>query len=122
MHVIEMNQSTDQTKENNHRRNVVNVNYERSSRNENTSRSSTLVSMQQMVTGQMTVGTMNNKYSSSKPVSMQQMVAGQMTVGTMNYNNYSSNRVIIQSYIDQRPVVVDTVVNKSMLIQSLISQ
>ena len=47
-----MNQSTDQTKDNNHRRNVVNVYCERSSRNEN---SSTPVSMQQMITGQMTV-------------------------------------------------------------------
>ena len=64
--VIEMNQSTDQTKENNHRRNVVDENYERSSRNENTSQSSTPVAMQQMVTGQMTVGTMNNNNSSSK--------------------------------------------------------
>jgi hypothetical protein len=65
--VIEMNQSTDQTKENNHRRNVVDDNYERSSRNENTSQSSTPVAMQQMVTGQMPVGTMNNNDSSSKP-------------------------------------------------------
>ena len=50
MQVIEMNRSTDQTKDNNHRRNVVNVYCEGSSRNENTSRSSTPVSMQQMVT------------------------------------------------------------------------
>ena len=65
MQVIEMNQSTNQTKDNNHRRNVVNVYCERSSRNENTSRSSTLVSMQQMITGQMSVVTMNNNSSSS---------------------------------------------------------
>ena len=96
-----MNQSTDQTKDNKHRRNVVNVYCERSSRNENTSRSSTPVSMQQMITGQMTEGTMNNNSSSnsrrnsrsqtrnnnssrsSTPVSMQQMVTGEMTVGTM---------------------------------------
>ena len=64
MQVIEMNQSTDQTKDNN-RRNVVNVYCERSSRNENTSRSSTPVSMQQMITGQMSVVTMNNNNSSS---------------------------------------------------------
>ena len=44
--------------------NVVNVYCERSSRNNNTSRSSTPVSMQQMVTCQMTVGTMNNNNSS----------------------------------------------------------
>ena len=98
-----MNQSRDQTKDNNHRRNIVIVNCERSSRNENTSRSSTPVSMQQMITGQMTVGTMNNNNSSSNgrrnsrsqtrnnntsrsstPISMQQMVTGEMTVGTMN--------------------------------------
>ena len=48
-----MNQSKDPTKDNNHRRNIVNVN-----------------------------GT---------PVSKQQMVTGQMTVRTMNNNNYSSN-------------------------------
>ena len=65
MQVIEMNQSTNQTKDNNHRRNVVNDYCERSSRNENTSRSSTLVSMQQMITGQMSVVTMNNNSSSS---------------------------------------------------------
>ena len=53
-----MNESLDQTKHDNHRRNVVNVYCDRSSRNENTSRSSTPVSMQQMITGQMTVGTM----------------------------------------------------------------
>jgi hypothetical protein len=41
----------------------------------------------------------NNTSRSSTPVSMQQMVTGEMTVGTMNNNNYSSNRVVIQSYI-----------------------
>ena len=65
MQVIEMNQSTEQIKDNNHRRNVVNVYCDRSSRNENTSRSSTPVSMQQMITGQMSVVTMNNNNSSS---------------------------------------------------------
>ena len=90
-----MNESLDQTKHDNHRRNVVNVFCDRNSRNENTSRSST-------------------------PVSMQQMVTGQMTVETMDNNNTSSNRVVIQSSIDQRPVVVDqinvnTVVNQSMI-------
>ena len=63
MQVIEMNQSKDQTKDSKHHRNVVNVNCERSSRKENTSRSSTPVSMQHMVTGQMTVETMNNNNS-----------------------------------------------------------
>ena len=62
MQVIEMNQSTEQIKDNNHRRNVVNVYCERSSRNEN---SSTPVSMQQMITGQMSVVTMNNNNSTS---------------------------------------------------------
>ena len=57
---------------------------------------------------------------SSTPVSMQQMVTGKMTVETMNNNNSSSNRVVIQSSIDQRPVVVDqnnvdTVVNQSLI-------
>ena len=90
-----MNESLDQTKHDNHRCNVVNVYCDRSSRNENTSRSST-------------------------PVSMQQMVTGQMTVETMDNNNTSSNRVVIQSSIDQRPVVVDqinvdTVVNQSLI-------
>ena len=65
MQVIEMNQSTEQIKDNNHRRNVVNVYCDRSSRNENTSRSSTPVSMQQMITGQMSVVTMNNNNSTS---------------------------------------------------------
>ena len=60
-----MNQSTEQIKDNNHRRNVVNVYCDRSSRNENTSRSSTPVSMQQMITGQMSVVTMNNNNSTS---------------------------------------------------------
>ena len=53
MQVIEMNQSTDQAKENNHGRNVVNMYFDGSSRKENTSRSSTQV--------EMTVETMNNK-------------------------------------------------------------
>jgi hypothetical protein len=60
MQVIEMNQSTDQVKENNHGRNVVNMYFDGSSRKENTSRSSTPVSMPQMVTGQMNFVTMNN--------------------------------------------------------------
>ena len=55
----------ERTKHDNHRRNVVNVYCDRSSRNENTSRSSTPVSMQHMVTGQMTVMTMNNNNSSN---------------------------------------------------------
>ena len=50
---------------------------------------------------------------SSTPVSMQQMVTGEMTVGTMNNNNYS-DRVVIHSYIDPRPVVVDRI-NQSMI-------
>jgi hypothetical protein len=59
----------------------------------------------------------NPMTDSSPLVSMQQMVTGQITVETMNNNNYSSNRVVI---IDQRPVVVDqinvdTVVNQSMI-------
>jgi hypothetical protein len=66
MLVIEMNQSKDQTKDNKHHRNVVNVNCERSSRKENTSRSSTPVSFQHMFTGELTVGTMiNNNYASN---------------------------------------------------------
>ena len=65
MQVIEMNQSKDQTKDRKHHRNVVNVYCERSSGNESTSRSSTPVSFQHMVTGEMTVGTMiNNNYAS----------------------------------------------------------
>ena len=44
--------SLDQTKHDNHRRNVVNVYCDRSGRNENTSRSSTPVSIQQ-ITGHM---------------------------------------------------------------------
>jgi hypothetical protein len=66
MLVIEMNQSKDQTKDDNHHRNVVNVYCERSSGNENTSRSSTPVSLQYMVTGEMTVRTIiNNNYASN---------------------------------------------------------
>jgi hypothetical protein len=60
MQVIEMNQSTDPAKENNHGRSVVNMYFDGSSRKENTSRSSTPVSMPQMVTGQMNFVTMNN--------------------------------------------------------------
>jgi hypothetical protein len=60
-----MNQSKDQTNDINHRRNVVIVNNERCSRNETTSRSISPFFMQQMVTGQMTVGTINNNNSSS---------------------------------------------------------
>ena len=55
-----MNQSTDPAKENNHGRSVVNMYFDGSSRKENTSRSSTPVSMPQMVTGQMNFVTMNN--------------------------------------------------------------
>ena len=65
MQVIEMNQSKDQTKDNKHHRNVVNVYCERSSRNENTSRSSTPFSLQHMVTGKLTVGTITNNYYAS---------------------------------------------------------
>ncbi len=55
-----MNQSTDQAKENNHGRNVVNMYFDGSSRKENTSRSSTPVSLPQIVTGQMNFVTMNS--------------------------------------------------------------
>jgi hypothetical protein len=65
MQVIEMNQSTDQTKHNNHGGNVVNMYFDGSSRKENTIRSSTPVSMPQMVTGQMNFVTMNNNNYSS---------------------------------------------------------
>jgi len=60
MQVIEMNQSTDQAKENNHGRNVVNMYFDGSSRKENTSRSSTPVSLPQIFTGQMNFVTMIN--------------------------------------------------------------
>ena len=86
-----MNQSIDQTKDNILQNNVVNVYCERSSRNENTSRSSTHVSMQQMVTGEMTVGTNNNfNYAS-------------------NINVGFADTVVIHSMIDSRPVVVDQI-------------
>ena len=55
-----MNQSTDQANENNHGRNVVNMYFDGSSRKENTSRSSTPVSLPQIVTGQMNFVTMIN--------------------------------------------------------------
>ena len=55
-----MNQSTDQAKENNHGRNVVNMYFDGSSRKENTSRSSTPVSLPQIFTGQMNFVTMIN--------------------------------------------------------------
>jgi hypothetical protein len=51
-----MNQSTDQA----HGRNVVNMYFDGSSRKENTSRSSTPVSLPQIVTGQMNFVTMIN--------------------------------------------------------------
>ena len=57
---------TDRTKDNEVHRNVVNVYCESSSRNENTSRSSTPVCMQQMVTGEMTMT--NNNYASNNNV------------------------------------------------------
>jgi hypothetical protein len=60
MQVIEMNQSTDPAKENNHGRSVVNMYFDGSSRKENTSRSSTPVSLPQIVTGQMNFVTMIN--------------------------------------------------------------
>ena len=60
MQVIEMDQSTDPAKENNHGRSVVNMYFDGSSRKENTIRSSTPVSMPQMVTGQMNFVTMIN--------------------------------------------------------------
>jgi len=55
-----MNQSTDPAKENNHGRSVVNMYFDGSSRKENTSRSSTPVSLPQIVTGQMNFVTMIN--------------------------------------------------------------
>ncbi len=55
-----MNQSTDQAKEDNHGRCVVNMYFDGSSQKENISRSSTPVSMPQMVTGQMNYVTINN--------------------------------------------------------------
>jgi hypothetical protein len=60
MQVIEMNQSTDPAKENNHGRSVVNMYFDGSSRKENTSRSSTPVSLPQIFTGQMNFVTMIN--------------------------------------------------------------
>ena len=83
-----MNQSIDQTKDNELQNNVVNVYCERSSRND---RSSTHVSMQQMVTGEMTVGTINNfNYAS-------------------NINVGFADTVVIHSMIDSRPVVIDQI-------------
>jgi len=55
-----MNQSTDPAKENNHGRSVVNMYFDGSSRKENTSRSSTPVSLPQIFTGQMNFVTMIN--------------------------------------------------------------
>ncbi len=55
-----MNQSTDPAKENNHGRSVVNMYFDGSSRKENTSRSSTPVSLPQIVTGQFNFVTMIN--------------------------------------------------------------
>ena len=55
-----MNQSTDPAKENNDGRSVVNMYFDGSSRKENTSRSSTPVSLPQIVTGQMNFVTMIN--------------------------------------------------------------